>query len=182
MTVETAYRDKLTVVKSDDRRAAMLDALADHVLAHGLSGSSLRPLAKAAGISDRMLLYYFPDKAAVVAATLEVVAARLTALMAERTGSARLPLETLRRELAAFLLDDRLWPYMRLWLEVASRAARDPFYRAVGERIGRGFLAWGAAQLDGGDNPKDAARLLVTIEGMVLLKSLGMEDVAALAV
>jgi AcrR family transcriptional regulator len=165
----------------DDRRAAMLDALADHVLAHGLSGSSLRPLAKAAGISDRMLLYYFADKAAVVAATLEVVAARLTALMAERAGTARLPLETLRRELAAFLFDDRLWPYMRLWLEVASRATRDPFYRAVGERIGRGFLAWGAAQIDS-DDPRDAARLLVAIEGMLVLKSLGMEDVGALAV
>ena len=166
---------------SDDRRAAMLDALADHVLAHGLTGSSLRPLAKAAGISDRMLLYYFPDKAAVVAATLEVIAARLTGLMAERTGAGRLPLDALRRELASFLFDDRLWPYMRLWLEVASRATRDQFYRAVGERIGRGFLAWGAAQLEGGD-PKDAARLLVTIEGMLVLKSLGMEDVGALAV
>lgn len=167
-------------MSSDDRRAVMLDALADHVLAHGLSGSSLRPLAKAAGISDRMLLYYFPDKAAVVTATLEVVAARLTGLMAERTGTGRLPLDALRRELAAFLLDERLWPYMRLWLEVASRATRDPFYRAVGERIGRGFLAWGASLLDG-DDPKDAARLLVAIEGMVLLKSLGMEDVGALS-
>lgn len=169
------------MVQTDDRRAAMLERLADHVLTHGLAGSSLRPLAKAAGISDRMLLYHFADKAAVVTATLEVVAARLTALMAERTDAARLPLDALRRELAAFLLDDRLWPYMQLWLEVASRAARDPFYRAVGERIGRGFLAWGAVQLDS-DDPRDAARLLVSIEGMVLLKSLGLEDVAALAV
>lgn len=168
-------------MKSNDRRAAMLEALADHVLADGLSGSSLRPLAKAAGTSDRMLLYYFADKAEVVTATLEVVARRLTVLMAERTGATRLPLDVLRRELAAFLLDDRLWPYMRLWLEVASRATRDPFYRILGERIGRGFLAWGAAQLES-DDSRDAARLLVTLEGMMLLKSLGMEDVGALAV
>jgi len=39
-----------------DRHDALIDWLADHVLAHGLSASSLRPLAKAAGTSGRMLL------------------------------------------------------------------------------------------------------------------------------
>ena len=43
------------MARIEDRRALLLGKLADHVLAHGLSASSLRPLAKAAGTSDRML-------------------------------------------------------------------------------------------------------------------------------
>lgn len=170
--------------KSLDRRATILDALADHVLAHGLSASSLRPLAKAAGLSDRMLLYYFKDKAELIGATLETVAARQMAMLGASVGPP-LPLPALRRRLADTLLDAASWPYMRLWLEAAALAAQgDAMLGAIGERIGRAFLAWGAAQIDA-DTPeqraRDAARLLLSVEGMVLLKCIGMEDVARLA-
>ena len=50
------------MVEASDKRAALIDKLADHVLADGLLHASLRPLAKAVGTSDRMLLYYFKDK------------------------------------------------------------------------------------------------------------------------
>ena len=60
---------------ADDRRDALIDRLADHMLAIGIGASSLRTLAKAAGTSDRMLLYYFRDKDELVAATLERIAA-----------------------------------------------------------------------------------------------------------
>ena len=168
---------------ADDRRTALLDALADHVLANGLSASSLRPMAKAAGTSDRMLLYYFKDKDELVSAVLATLAGRLTALLATHMAEAPLPLDTLRARLATVLTDDTLWPYMALWLEMASLAARgDPVCRAVGEQLGRGFLAWGSAQLDSADIEGDAARLLVSLEGMVLLRSLGLADVAARAI
>ncbi len=173
------------MVTSDDRRSAMLDLLTDYVLAEGLAAASLRPLAHAAGLSDRMLLYYFKDKAAVIAAVLERISARLVALLGDRTGKRRLPIAALRREITAIVLADDLWPYMRVWLEVASRAGHgDPFYRATGEQIARGFLAWGAAQLDSPtpeQRDADAATLLVTIEGMVLLKSVGLDDVCRAA-
>ncbi len=171
------------MTKSDERRAALLDRLADHVLHEGLSASSLRPLAQAAGISDRMLLYYFKDKAEVIEAVLIHIAARLTALLGAQTNPTKLPLEALRLHLWGALKTDALWPYMRLWLEIASLAARgDPLFQTVGQSIGRGFLAWGAGQLDcatEAQRERDAARLLVTIEGLALLKAIGMEDVSA---
>jgi AcrR family transcriptional regulator len=173
------------MAKSGDRRAALLERLADHVLAHGLSASSLRPLAKAAGTSDRMLLYYFPDKGAVIAAVLEVVAARMVTLLDARKATGPLPFGALKRQLLAIVFADDLWPYMRLWLEMASLAALgDPVFRAVGEQLGRGFLAWGAAQLDSADDVArevEAAQLLVAIEGTLLLRSVGLDDVAARA-
>jgi AcrR family transcriptional regulator len=169
------------VVKSDDRRAALLDRMADHLLAHGISESSLRPLAKAARTSDRMLLYYFSDKAEMITATLEHIALRLGKVLAQQGASTSLPIDQLTPKLFDLLCADSLWPYMRLWLEIASLAAKgDPICRTVGEKIARGFLDWGAAQLDSPmaeARARDAARLLVTIEGMVLLKSVGLDDV-----
>ncbi len=170
--------------KSDRRRADIIESLADHVLAHGLAGASLRPLAEAAQLSDRMLLYYFPDKAAIIAAVLECVAERLTALLAASTGARPLPFDTLLSVLHGVLFGDDVWPYLQLFLEVAALAGRgDPVARGVGERLGRGFLAWGAAQLDSPEATRapDAARLLVMVEGMMVLKSLGLGDVNAAA-
>ena len=46
----------------DQQRAQAAQRLKQHLLETGLSQSSLRQLAAAAGISDRMLLYYFDDK------------------------------------------------------------------------------------------------------------------------
>jgi AcrR family transcriptional regulator len=171
---------------AEDRRAAMLDRLADHVLAHGLIASSLRPLAKAAQTSDRMLLYYFADKSEIIAATLQVVAARMVLAMNARVAAKPLPYNGLLAHLSAVLLVPAFWPYMRVWLEIASRAAGgDPFYTTIGGQIGRGFLAWGAGQLDSSDEATrvvEAARLLVAIEGAVLLKAIGMGDVASDAI
>jgi AcrR family transcriptional regulator len=173
------------VSKNDTRRAEIIQRLTDYVLAEGLSAASLRPLAKAAGTSDRMLLYYFTDKRAIITAVLEQISARLVGLISDRTAPEPLPLEDLRRLLAELLFEDALWPYMRIWLQVAARAAMgDEHYRGVGEQIGRGFLLWGKAQLKSDNDAQrdiDAARLLVSMEGMLFLKSIGLDDVNAKA-
>lgn len=171
--------------KTEERRAALVDRLADHVLAHGLVAASLRPLARAAGTSDRMLLYYFSDKAEIIAATLQRIAERMTMILAERAAPQPLPLEQLQRQLTDLVLEEQLWPYMCVWLELASRAGRgDPLYVPIAQAIGAGFLAWGEAQL-AGDNPeiraRDAARLLIAVEGAVMVKAIGMDMAVAAA-
>jgi len=57
---ETAKKPPMT-------RDSLLPLLAAHVLTHGLGQASLRPLARAAGTSDRMLLYHFGSKEALMA-------------------------------------------------------------------------------------------------------------------
>lgn len=172
-----------TVTKPDTRRAEIVERLTEYVLAEGLSASSLRPLAKAAGTSDRMLLYYFKDKSEIITAVLQQISARLTVLLGERAAPEPLPIDELRRQFAEILLVDELWPYMRIWLEVGSRSAMgDPFYRAVGEQIGRSFFEWGKMQITYSSEEQrdiDAAKLLVSIEGMLFLKSIGLDDVIA---
>ncbi|MCF8878669.1 TetR/AcrR family transcriptional regulator [Hyphobacterium sp. SN044] len=169
---------------ADNRRDALIDRLADHMLAKGIGASSLRALAKAAGTSDRMLLYYFRDKDELVAATLERIAARFSGALDAFAPDTPLPYEAMLAHLAPVLLDEAGWPYMRVWLEIASRSANgDKACRAAGEAIGRDFHAWGAAHLDSspGRRERDAASLFATLEGMVLLKALGLEDVSRIA-
>jgi AcrR family transcriptional regulator len=170
------------VTKPDTRRAeiraSIVERLAEHVLANGLSASSLRPLAKAAGTSDRMLLYYFADKAEMMTATLGLIATRIMAVMEVRKAPEPLPFGQLLPLLLDAIVDDEMWPFMRVWLEIASLSAQgDAFYRAVGEQLGRGFLAWGASQIAAPTDEqrqKEVVRLLVMAEGMVVLKSIGL--------
>jgi AcrR family transcriptional regulator len=49
-----------------DRHDELLEQATDHVLEHGLIGLTLRPLAAAIGTSDRMLIYHFGSRDALV--------------------------------------------------------------------------------------------------------------------
>lgn len=54
-----------------DRRAELLDGATAWVLEHGLATLSLRPVAKALGTSDRMLIYWFGSRDGLLAAIAE---------------------------------------------------------------------------------------------------------------
>lgn len=165
----------------DDKRDAAVDRVADHLLAHGLAGAGLRALAAAAGTSDRMLLYYFRDKDDLVAAALERVAARLTATLdAAMPPGARLPYAPLLAAVWERAGSPGLAGHMRLWLELAGDAARgrEP-QRAVARAITNGFSRWVIEHLDG--SPAEAALLLATVDGMLLLDAAGRRDLADLA-
>ncbi|MEM7329062.1 MAG: TetR/AcrR family transcriptional regulator [Pseudomonadota bacterium] len=170
------------MAETGEKRSQLIDQLADHVLAEGLLQASLRPLAKAVGTSDRMLLYYFKDKNDLIEAVLDRIAMRITLILDQTSAPAPLPLEQLAPMLVQSMKSDLFWPYLRLWLEVAALSAGgDPLYQACGERIGRGFVDWGGKQLQverEADRAHQAAKLLVLVEGSVLLRSLGLEDVA----
>lgn len=171
--------------KADRKRSELVELLASHLLAQGTAGASLRPMAEAAGTSDRMLLYYFRDKADLLSAVLARIGERLMMELEARKTSHALPFDRLRHELATIVMADDLSPYMNLFIEIAGLSARgDPFYRQVAEQMGRGFLAWGAAQLDCADDQRavQVAQLLVTTEGLIFLKAIGLGDVASRAV
>jgi AcrR family transcriptional regulator len=169
----------------DIRRNAAIDRMANHLLREGLPGASLRPLAIAAGTSDRMLLYYFANKDEILSATLEHVALRLAGLLDEIVPSTtRLSFGTLLSELWAATGSPTLQPFMRLWLDLAGSAARglEP-HRATSGHIADGFLAWIASRLDvpEADRAGSAAALLAVIEGLVVLDAVGRHDLAKVA-
>jgi len=161
--------------KADARRAEIVDRLVPFLLAAGLGAASLRPLARAAGLSDRMLLYYFRDKEEVLSAALTQGARQLTVLLDAAIDDRRRDAATLEADLRRAMEDEGFWPFTCLWFEIAANAARgDPLYRQVGGAIAAGFCDWIADRLaiDDADARRAAAwRLLALIEGAQLLRA-----------
>lgn len=162
--------------KAEARRQLLIERMADHVLAHGLQAASLRPLAAAAGTSDRMLLHYFVDKEELLTATLTLVTQRLIAML-ESARAEPMPFQSLLPQLAEMLKDARIRPYMRLWLELVTFAAGDkePF-RSIARQICSAFLTWIAAALsvqNEAERESLAALTLAIIEGLIIFDSLG---------
>jgi len=166
----------------DDRREAAIERMADYVLSVGLAAATLRPLAAAAGTSDRMLLYYFADKDELLAATLARIAARMTAeLDAAIPAESRSPFPELLARVWAAMASESLQPFMPLWLELASGAARglQPHLDISGQ-IADGFLVWVTSRLrpeDDGGSSSLAPLFMASIEGLYLLKAIGRDAI-----
>jgi AcrR family transcriptional regulator len=100
------------------RRAELLEKAYAYVLAHGLSGMSLRPLAAAIDSSPRVLLYLFGSKDGLVRALL--ARAREAELAGIRAGEA--PVAAVWDWLSA--LEHRA--LLRLWVEGYARSLVEP--------------------------------------------------------
>ncbi len=173
-----ARHDKLPPMTTEpDRRAALLSAVAGHVLEHGLGATSLKQLAAAAGTSDRMLLYYFKDKAELMAAVFDLLASQFTTTMEALRLPGPVPKAELRRHLAGLVLAEASQPFLRLWLEIVATSARgEPMARAAAHQVGQGYLDWIAPQLDlPAEEARIAAvRIFTEVEGLVLLDGIGL--------
>lgn len=72
---------------AEHHREDLLERATDYVLAHGLIGLSLRPLAAAIGTSDRMLIYHFQNRDALVSAVVARTNERAMAAVAALPGA-----------------------------------------------------------------------------------------------
>ncbi len=171
----------------EDRREAAIERMADHVLSEGLGAATLRPLAAAAGTSDRMLLYYFADKDELLTATLDRIATRMIVQLDDAIPvEPRRPFPVLLEQVWAAMASESLQPFMPLWLDLASGAARglQP-HRDVAGEIADGFLAWVTIRLQpesDGEPSLLAPLFLVSVEGMYLLKAIGRDALSESAV
>ena len=174
------------MVPRDDQRARVTALLAAHLLHSGLSATSLRQLAAAAGVSDRMLLYYFADKAEALAVAMAQIAADIGALLADAIPPGPpLPPAALIASAVRATTAPAIKPYMRLWIEVVAAAARgEAPFPAIARQIAIGFRAWIEARLDPVGLPDPvgtAALILATIDGLALLDVCSDEGVTARA-
>ncbi len=169
--------------RRQDQRDQALDAITAHLRATGLSRTSLRQLAAAAGISDRMLLYYFKDKSDVLSAALDRIASTMaadldTALAPDRKLSAR----DLIAQASLLTRSDDFRPYMRLGLEISAAAARrEAPYVEISHAISMGFLAWIEERLDIADHRtrrRMASLILVLVDGMAVFDAGEAREIA----
>ena len=163
-------------------REILLPSLAAYVLEQGLTGLSLRPMAKAAGTSDRMLLYHFGSKDGLITALLEYLAGLYSTAL-DTAFSAEPPSD--RRECVTRLLGiartDAFRPFMRIWWDiVAAAAGGDAVYRDNADIMAARLLQWFEDHMPPRDpDPAGGAKLLFTLtEGAMMLDALGHTAIA----
>jgi len=154
----------------------MLPHLAQFVLDNGLTASSLRPMAKAAGTSDRMLIYHFGSKIGVLRETLDFIASQLTVtldgLFANRIFASE---AELIRSVTDLFRAETFRPFVLLWLDIVSEAARgSDLHRDVGSRIIDSYIEWIGKYHPQG--PKKAAETLIKIDGSMIIDAVGRHD------
>lgn len=160
-----------------DQREKVIQMLADHLLANGLAETSLRQLAAACGISDRMLLYYFTDKTEIMTMVLARVAEQFSSALDAALPPERLAPHALLLQASALVRTPAMRPTMRLWLDMVAAAARqDPPFPAIATAILHQLMAWIEARLEGPPGQarhQRAAFLLALIDGIAIFDMTG---------
>jgi len=160
----------------------LLNAMAAHVRGTGLAGASLRPLARAAGTSDRMLIYHFGSKGALIAALLDHLAAEMLSAMSAALPDPRAETEAAcLAEIVALLRTPTFRPYLRVWFDIVSAAGRaEDDHVEAARRILLGQVDWIVTRLpDGTPRPKQRAReMLALIQGALVLEVAGLTEPA----
>jgi AcrR family transcriptional regulator len=109
------------------RQEELLDRAYKHVLAHGLSEVSLRPLAAAIGSSPRVLLYLFDSKDGLVRALLAKARSdELTMLEQRRASENPVGFPESVTTVWQWLADDAHRPLLCLWVEAYGRSLVEP--------------------------------------------------------
>jgi AcrR family transcriptional regulator len=170
----------------ESERARLLRLCADHIVAHGVAGLSLRGIAQAVGSNNRMLLYYFGSKEQLITAALTEASRRFPLLepvfelLEDRSQRLRARLEAAWETLSA---DENL-PFHRVFFEVLGlagyqRGRFDAFLGAVAtdwrERAAAALRADGVPA----DAADDLARELISLWRGLQLDLLTAGDRAA---
>ncbi|MEX2205890.1 MAG: TetR/AcrR family transcriptional regulator [Myxococcota bacterium] len=140
-------RATTAVARNDQRRARIVQALRECMLARGYAGTSLSDIARAAGMTPSHLLYYFKGKDAIVNAYWQTLAedllTRLRAIEHE-------PLERRIDLLTEVMLSDETasWPDLGLFLELCGLAVHQKDLYQTKARFDHEFKSWLAQQLD----------------------------------
>lgn len=151
------------------RRAATLDRATDYVLAHGLAGSSLRPLAAALGTSTRMLLYDFGSKEQLIAEVLAEARRRLAGTLAAYVDGTDADLAEIVRLAWSWLTAEEQVPYLRLFFQVYVDAMTRPDQHSGSEGMVEDWLEFLAPYVRRHRADQSTVTLVVaTLRGLLL--------------
>ena len=175
------------MISKIDQREQAVDKIAQHLLRTGLSQTSLRQLAAAAGVSDRMLLYYFDKKDDALASALGFLAMRMAVELETRIpAGADLSVKELFLQTAAMASSAELRPYMDLAIELSAAAMRKTApYEEIAKAITAQYLAWMEMRLAEQDPVRrrgEAAMVLAMLDGLAILRAVGDEALEEIAV
>ena len=131
------------MTQSPTKREIIIEHLADAFLQNGLGHTGLRGLGALAGTSDRMLIYYFGNKEALIKEVLEYISEQIASRLGQHIGDFPLDDSTLLDRMVAFGTSKDFKPYIQLWLEIVALAIRgeEPF-TGVTRHLNHVWLGW----------------------------------------
>lgn len=164
----TAARRKFTREEPESRRADLVAAALDLLAEAGPSGTTVRAIAEAAGLSPGMIRHHFTSKEDLLDAAYRTHMARQTE-GAERGLGAGPARDRLRRFVAASLTPPVVDPRaVSLWAGFLHMVRRDPAMRATHEET---YLAY-----------RDRLQTLIAAALAEAGRSAGAEDLRRLAI
>jgi AcrR family transcriptional regulator len=163
--------DKVTA-----KKAQIIEQITGYLIANGMADIGLRKLADVAGTSDRMLIYYFETKDALIGQVLQTIAAGFTAQLDALLGQHPRRADVLLAELLALGSTPQFRAVIQLWFEVVGLAARgqEPFATNAAA-IATNWLGWMACRLDEAERDQ-AIALFAELEGRLMLSLLAVDS------
>lgn len=162
--------------KTDILQGALLAAFDD-----GLSQLTFGRVAKRLGISDRIVVYYFPTKDDLIAEVLYAMGAELQTTLAPAFAAPALDHLDLLRTAWPLLARPEADPVFALFFEAGGLAAtgREPFSTLVPQLV-EAWIEWAAALITGtrARRRSEAEAAIALIDGLLLLRQLGGPAVA----
>ena len=167
-------------------RQELLEAAVALCLQEGLSALTFGKVARAAGVPDRTVVYYFPNKERLLEAVLDVLAQRVLALLDDGGVATRLPAHDLPAQLWPRLGGPGARSVMAVWIELFARGGtgEEPYQR-LARALAQGWLSWLAERVDAPTaqaRADGAARALAVLDGALLLRHVGLAAEADAAV
>jgi AcrR family transcriptional regulator len=145
-------------------REQLLDGIADYCLEHGVAELTLRSVGRAVGSNNRMLLYYFGSKEAMISAALKHAGSRFPIHRAfEALGRSERPIAGRLDDTWRAISAEANLPFIRLFFEVFGRAAHEPArFEAYLDSVGHDWSAEVAAAFRAAGTPTAAAQRIGT--------------------
>ncbi|MCE7980915.1 MAG: TetR/AcrR family transcriptional regulator [Caldilinea sp. CFX5] len=161
--------DKVTT-----KKAQIIQQIAHYLIEDGLADIGLRKLAAIADTSDRMLIYYFDTKDALIGEVLHSIAAGFVGQLDMLLGQHKRSGRVLLNELLALSSTAPFSAVIQLWFEVVGLAARgqEPFTTSA-TAIANNWLGWIESRLVD-PQPNQAIALFAELEGRLMLNLLGI--------